>query len=139
MRHDYLYLELDLYSRKIIGWEVHETDSSDHAVDLVRRTASAEKIHSLPAKPVLHGDNGATLKATTVLAMLTWLGIRASYSRPRVSDANAFVESLFRTVNYCPEFPDKGFATVVHARHWGREFTSWYNHDHRHSGSRYVS
>ena len=65
-----------MYSRKVIGWEVHETDSSDHAVDLVRRTALAEKIHSLPAKPVLHGDNGATLKATTVLAMLTWLGIR---------------------------------------------------------------
>jgi putative transposase len=138
-RFFYLYLVLDLYSRKIIGWEVHETDSSDHAVDLVRRTALAEKIHSLPAKPVLHGDNGATLKATTVLAMLTWLGIRASYSRPRVSDDNAFVESLFRTVKYCPEFPDKGFATVEHARHWVREFTSWYNHDHRHSEIRYVS
>ena len=93
-RFFYLYLVLDLYSRKIIGWEVHETDSSDHAADLVRRTALAEKIHSLPAKPVLHGDNGATLKATTVLAMLTWLGIRASYSRPRVSDDKA-------RVSYC--------------------------------------
>jgi len=88
---------------------------------------------------VLHGDNGATLKATTVLAMLTWLGIRASYSRPRVSDDNAFVESLFRTVKYRPEFPTKGFATVEHARQWVRQFTSWYNHDHRHSGIRYVS
>ena len=115
-RFFYLYLVLDPYSRKVIGWEVHETDSFDHAVDLVRRTALAEKIHSLPAKPVLHGDNGATLKATTVLAMLTWLGIRASYSRPRVSDDNAFSESLFRTVKYRPEFPDKGFATVEHAR-----------------------
>jgi transposase InsO family protein len=138
-RFFYLYLVLDLYSRKIIGWEVHETDSSDHAVDLVRRTALAEKIHSLPAKPVLHGDNGATLKATTVLAMLTWLGIRVSYSRPRVSDDNAFSESLFRTVKYRPEFPAKGFATVEHARQWVRHFTSWYNHDHRHSGIRYVS
>jgi len=138
-RFFYLYLVLDLYSRKIIGWEVHETDSSDHAVDLVRRTALAERIHSLPEKPVLHGDNGATLKATTVLAMLTWLGIRASYSRPRVSDDNAFIESLFRTVKYRPEFPAKGFATVEHARQWTRNFTSWYNHDHRHSGIRYVS
>jgi putative transposase len=138
-RFFYLYLVLDLYSRKIIGWEVHETDSSDHAVDLVRRTALAERIHSLPAKPVLHGDNGATLKATTVLAMLTWLGIRASYSRPRVSDDNAFIESLFRTVKYRPEFPAKGFETVEHARQWVRKFTSWYNHDHRHSGIRYVS
>jgi len=116
-------------------WEVHETDSSDHAVDLVCRTALAERIHCLPEKPVLHGDNGATLKATAVLAMLTWLGIRASYSRPRVSDGNAFIESLFRTVKYRPEFP----ATVEHARQWVRNFTSWYNHDHRHSGIRYVS
>jgi transposase InsO family protein len=138
-RFFYLYLVLDLYSRKIIGWEVHETDSSDHAVDLVRRTALSEKIHSLSAKPVLHGDNGATLKATTVLAMLTWLGIRASYSRPRVSDDNAFVESLFRTVKYRPQFPARGFATVEHARRWVRDFTSWYNNDHRHSGIRYVS
>ncbi len=90
-RFFYLYLVLDLYSRKIIGWEVHESDSSDHAVDLVRRTALAENIHCLSTKPVLHGDNGATLKATTVLAMLTWLGIRASYSRPRVSDDKAYV------------------------------------------------
>ena len=58
-----------------------------------------------PERPVLHGDNGSTLKATTVLAMLNWLGIRPSYSRPRVSDDNAFVEALFKTAKYRPEFP----------------------------------
>jgi transposase InsO family protein len=79
----YLYLILDLYSRKIVGWEIHDTDSADHAAHLVRRTALAEGIHSATKRPVLHGDNGATLKATTVLAMLHWLGIKPSYSRPR--------------------------------------------------------
>lgn len=138
-RFFYLYLVLDLYSRKIIGWEVHKTDSSDHAVELVRRTALAENIHVRVEKPVLHGDNGATLKATTVLAMLTWLGIRASYSRPRVSDDNAFVEALFRTAKYRPQFPAKGFADLEHARSWVSQFVRWYNHDHRHSGIRYVS
>ena len=91
----YLYLTLDVYSRKIVGFEVHETDSADHAVELLRRTALAEGIHALRRRPVLHGDNGATIKATTVLAMLHWLRITPSYSRPRVSDDNAFVESLF--------------------------------------------
>jgi transposase InsO family protein len=138
-RFFYLYLVLDLYSRKIIGWEVHETDSSDHAVELVRRTALAENIHVQVHKPVLHGDNGATLKATTVLAMLTWLGIRASYSRPRVSDDNAFVEALFRTVKYRPQFPAKGFASLEEARRWVNDVVRWYNLDHRHSGIRYVS
>jgi putative transposase len=82
----YLYLILDLYSRKIVGWEVHDTDDANHAAQLVRRTALSEQIGLLADKPVLHGDNGSTLKATTVLAMLHWLGIDPSYSRPRVSE-----------------------------------------------------
>jgi putative transposase len=88
---------------------------------------------------VLHGDNGSTLKATTVLAMLHWLGVKPSYSRPRVSDDNAFVESLFKTAKYRPEFPTRGFATLEDARRWGRDFVRWYNFEHRHSGIRYVT
>ena len=135
----YLYLILDLYSRKIVGWEVHETDNADHAAHLVRRTALAEGIHTAGQKPVLHGDNGATLKATTVLAMLHWLGIKPSYSRPRVSDDNAYAESLFRTAKYRPEFPAKGFASLDEARAWGARFVHWYNIEHRHSGINYVT
>ena len=135
----FLYLILDLYSRKIVGFEVQESDDSEHAVNLLRRTALAEDLHTLDYKPVLHGDNGATLKATTVLAMMNWLGLRASYSRPRVSDDNAFVESLFRTAKYRPQFPVKGFADLDHARAWASSFVQWYNHDHRHSAIRYVS
>lgn len=135
----HLYLILDLYSRKIVGWEVHDTDDSDHAVHLVRRTALAEGIATLDTKPVLHGDNGSTLKATTVLAMLNWLGVKPSYSRPRVSDDNAYAEALFRTAKYRPEFPARGFADLDHARSWAAGFVRWYNHDHRHSGIRYVS
>lgn len=135
----YLYLILDLYSRKVVGWEVHEADHADHAAHLVQRTALAEGIAALGAKPVLHGDNGATLKATTVLAMLNWLGIKPSYSRPRVSDDNAYAEALFRTAKYRPEFPAKGFADLDQARSWAADFVHWYNVDHRHSGIRYVS
>jgi transposase InsO family protein len=135
----YLYLILDLYSRKIVGWEIHETDDADHAAHLVRRTALAEGIAAMASKPVLHGDNGSTLKATTVLAMLHWLGVKPSYSRPRVSDDNAFAESLFRTAKYRPEFPAKGFTDLNGARVWAADFVRWYNHDHRHSGIRYVS
>ena len=93
----HLYLILDLYSRKIVGWEVHATDDSVHAAHLVRRTALAEGIATMLSKPVLHGDNGATLKATTVLAMLYWLGVKPSYSRPRVSDDKAYA-------SYCTSF-----------------------------------
>jgi len=135
----YLYLILDLYSRKIVGWEVHAEDDSDHAAHLVRRTALAEGIAALATKPVLHGDNGSTLKATTVLAMLNWLEVKPSYSRPRVSDDNAYAESLFRTAKYRPEFPVKGFETLEDARTWAAGFVHWYNVEHHHSGIRYVS
>ena len=135
----YLYLIQDLYSRKIVGWEIHDADDADHAVGLLKRTVLAEGIHAMTDKPVLHGDNGSTLKATTVLAMLHWLGVKPSYSRPRVSDDNAFVESLFKTAKYRPEFPVRGFATLEDARLWGRDFVRWYNFEHRHSGIRYVT
>ena len=121
----HLYLILDLYSRKIVGWEVHDTDDSEHAAHLVRRTALAESIATMTTKPVLHGDNGSTLKATTVLAMLNWLGVKPSYSRPRVSDDNACAESLFRTAGYRPEFPAKGNARLDAARAWVAEFVRW--------------
>jgi transposase InsO family protein len=138
----YLYLILDLYSRRVVGFEVHERDSADHAVAVLKRAALAEGLHGLAPehRPVLHGDNGATLKATTVLATLHWLKIRPSYSRPRVSDDNAFVESLFRTAKYRPQFPASGgFKDLQAARQWACDFVHWYNHEHRHSGIRFVS
>ncbi|BAP87814.1 integrase catalytic subunit [Burkholderiales bacterium GJ-E10] len=135
----YLYLIMDLYSRKIIAWEVHDTDDADHAAKVVQRAALAEGIAANEQRPVLHGDNGSTLKATTVLAMLHWLGVKPSYSRPRVSDDNAFVESLFRTAKYRPEFPTGGFQDLDAARQWAARFVHWYNNEHRHSGIRYVT
>jgi transposase InsO family protein len=134
----YLYIILDLWSRKIVGFEVHDTDQAEHAAHLVRRTALAEGIHARAARPVLHGDNGPSVKATTVAAMLHWLGIAPSHSRPRVSDDNAYAEALFRTAKYRPEFPSRGFADLAEARQWAADFVLWYNH-HHHSGIRYVT
>jgi len=135
----YPFLILDLWSRKVAGHEVHETDQAEHAAHLVRRTALAEGIHARPLRPVLHGDNGPSVKGTTVLAMLHWLGIAPSHSRPRVSDDNSHVEALFRTAKYRPEFPAAGFADLAEARQWAAAFVHWYNHEHRHSGIRHVT
>ena len=135
----YLYLILDVFSRKIVGFEVHDTDNSDHAAHLLKRTALAEGIAARERRPILHGDNGATLKGTTVLSMMHWLGIKPSYSRPRVSNDNAFVESLFRTAKYRPEYPVEPFASLDEARAWAARFVHWYNDVHLHSGIRYVT
>ena len=114
-------------------------DSANHAVLLVRRTAKAEGIAELTVKPVLHGDNGVTLKALTVLATLQRLGVAPSYSRPRTSDDSAYADSLFRNAKHRPAFPAKGCADLDVARAWADYFTAWYNTEHRHSGIRYVS
>ncbi len=95
---------------------MHDGDDADHDAHVVRRMALAVGITTLDSKPLLHGDNGSTLKATTVLAILHWLGVKPSYSRPRASDDNAYAESLFRTAKYRPEFPAKGFASLDEAR-----------------------
>jgi transposase InsO family protein len=135
----YLYLILDIFSRKIVGFEVHATDDGQHAALLLKRTALAEGLHAIPVKRVLHGDNGPTVKCLSVKAMLDWLKISPSYSRPRVSDDNPFVESLFRTAKYRPEFPSGGFPSLEAAQKWAAEFVNWYNNQHLHSGIRYIS
>jgi putative transposase len=133
----YLYLIMDLYSRKIVGWEVHERERAEHASALIERTRLAERCINQPL--VLHGDNGSPLKAASVQVTLRRLGIVPSYSRPRVSDDNAFVEALFRTCKYVPTYPKKGFADLTLARQWVATFVRWYNYEHRHSGITFVT
>ena len=105
----YLNLILNLHNRKIVASEVQDADHADHAPGLVRCTALAGGGAATAHKPVLHGDNGSTLKVATVFAMLNWLGVKPSYSRPRVSGDNAFAEALFRTANYRPDFRPRAF------------------------------
>jgi putative transposase len=133
----YLYLVEDIYSRKGVGWEVHEQESGEKAAELMQRTVMAEQCWGAPL--VLHSDNGAPMKSTTLLAKLYDLGITASRGRPRVSNDNPYSESLFRTLKYCPQWPMQGFANVDEARAWVRDFMTWYNHEHCHSRIRFVT
>jgi putative transposase len=118
----YLYLIQDLYSRKIVGWEIHDADDADHAVSLLKRTALAEGIHAMTEKPVLHGDNGSTLKATTVLAMLQLARASSRRTRARASPTTTPSSShCSRPQSTDPQFPVRGFADLLEgARLWGR-------------------
>ena len=135
----YLYLILDRYSRKIVGWEVQATESGEHAATLLRRTALSEAIQTWQQTLVLHADNGSPMKSATLLATLQWLGVTPSHSRPRVSNDNAYAESIFRTCKYRPEYPSEGFATLDEARAWVMRFEMWYTTEHRHSGLNFVT
>ena len=133
----YLYLLLDIWSRKIVGWEVHEEESMDLAAELAEKASLDE--HVTPGTLVLHSDNGGPMKGATMLATLQRLGIAASFSRPRVSDDNAICEALFRTLKYRPGYPRKPFASLEEARRWVAGFVAWYNGEHLHSAIRYVT
>lgn len=133
----YLYLLEDIYSRKIVGWEVYEQESGELAAELLQRSVMAEQCFYQPL--VLHSDNGAPMKSSTLLAKMYDLGVTASRGRPRVSNDNPYSESLFRTMKYCPQWPVNGFANLEAAREWVRRFVEGYNHHHRHSRIRYVT
>jgi len=132
-----LYLVLDIFSRKIVAWEIHENESADHASVLIRRACLSEGIYQDGL--VLHADNGGPMKGATMLATLQKLGVVPSFSRPSVSDDNPYSESLFRTLKYTPGYPGKPFETIEAARKWVHGFVQWYNNEHRHSAIRYVT
>lgn len=134
----YLYLVVDVWSRKIVGATVEVTESSEYAAELVREICEREQIDSEAI--VLHADNGGPMKGATLVATLDALGVTASYSRPRVSDDNSYSESLFRTLKYRPGYPSRGiFTSLEQARAWVEDFIVWYNTVHRHSGIRFVT
>ena len=134
----YLYLFMDIYSRKIVGWEVYENESSEQAADVLRKTRFSEAL-SNNHQVVLHSDNGSPMKRATMLATMQRLGIMPSFSRPSVSNDNPFSESLFKTLKYVPAYPSKPFENLDEARQWVSQFADWYNHSHRHSGLKFVT
>jgi putative transposase len=133
----YLYLFMDIFSRKIVGWQVYAEESSALAGGLLRDLCHREGIQS--NQLILHSDNGGPMKGATMLATLQQLGVMPSLSRPSVSNDNPYSESLFKTLKYRPKYPLKPFAKVTDARDWVTGLVEWYNNEHRHSAIRFVT
>ena len=133
----YLYLVVDVYSRMIVGWAVHEEESAELASALIVEACLRHGVDF--EKLILHSDNGGPMKGATMLATLQWLGIVASFSRPSVSDDNAYSEALFKTLKYRPEYPSAPFESLEASEAWVGEFVQWYNFEHRHSGILFVT
>jgi putative transposase len=133
----YLYLFMDIFSRKIVGWQIYETESSELASEVMRDICERENI--APNQVVLHSDNGSPMKGAMMLATLQALGVMPSFSRPAVSNDNPFSESLFKTMKYRPSYPQRAFDSLLAARLWVETFVQWYNHEHRHSAIRFVT
>jgi putative transposase len=133
----YLYLLEDIFSRKIIGYEVHKKECGELAALLIQRCMLREQC--LDKFLILHSDNGASMKAQTMKAKLEEIGVLSSYSRPRVTNDNPYSEALFRTLKYRPEWPSSDFSSLSVARDWVENFTRWYNNKHKHSKLNFVT
>ena len=133
----YLYVVLDVWSRKIVAWTIEDEESAEYARAMISAACEREGVHR--GQLVIHSDNGSPMKAATLLAFLQGIGVVPSFSRPSVSNDNPFSESLFRTAKYRPEYPRKPFESLEHARHWMTWFVAWYNTEHRHSSIKFVT
>ncbi len=133
----YLYLFVDIFSRKVVGWQVFDGESAEKAAALLedicrRQGISANQI-------TVHSDNGGPMKGETMLATMQRLGVAHSRSRPAVSNDNPYAESLFKTLKYRAQLPLKPFADLLQARRWVTELVHWYNEQHRHSAISFVT
>lgn len=133
----YLYMFVDVWSRKIIAATVFEQESMDLSARLFTQACFVHGVQ--PEGLVLHSDNGGPMKGSTMQATLQKLGVIPSFSRPMVSDDNPYSESLFRTMKYRPQYPSGAFESVDQAQGWVDQFVNWYNSCHLHSAIRFVT
>ena len=108
------------FDKTIVGWAVHEEESERYSRDLFERTLQGRKI----ALRALHADNGHPMKGISLISLLTSLNVEISHNRPRVSNDNPFIESLFKTLKYQVDYPLR-FRDLIHAREWMASFESW--------------
>lgn len=133
----YLYMILDVWSRKIMAGTVFSVERDQNSALLIMDAICHHNTD--PEGLILHSDNGSPMKGSTMLATLQQLGVMPSFSRPSVSNDNPFSESLFRTLKYRPEYPSHPFASIQQAQQWVDWFVQWYNSEHRHSEIRFVT
>jgi putative transposase len=126
-----LYVIIDIFSRFVVGWRVAERESAELAKELI---LSATLRHAIDANQLtIHADRGSAMKSKSVAQLLVDLGVEKTHSRPHVCNDNPYSESQFKTLKYCPDFPER-FGSIEDARQISEELFAWYNQEHRHSG-----
>lgn len=127
----YLYVILDIFSRFVVGWMVAHREQDALAKRMIKETCSKQNIN--PGQLTVHADRGPSMKSKAVAHLLADLEVTKTHSRPHVSNDNPYSESQFKTLKYCPQFPDR-FGSIQDARSFCQSFFNWYNKEHRHSG-----
>lgn len=132
----YLYVILDIFSRYVVGWMVAHRESATLAERLIKQTCMKQNI--APGRLTIHADRGTSMTSKPVAFLLSDLGITKTHSRPHTSNDNPYSEAQFKTLKYRPEFPER-FGCIEDAKAFCRDFFSWYNKEHRHSGIGFMT
>ena len=132
----YLYVILDVFSRYVVGWMIAPRESAALAERLIAATCAKQRIDR--GQLTLHADRGSSMRSKPVALLLADLGVVKTHSRPHVSNDNPYSEAQFKTLKYCPTFPER-FGSLQDARAFGQGFFSWYNNEHHHSGLGYLT
>src|SRR5271170_364085 len=127
----YLYVILDIYSRRVVGWCVADSESAVLFKALFDDTITKHDV--IPGQLTLHADRGGPMQAKATALLLSDLGVTRSHNRPHTSNDNPFSESHFKTLKYQPQFPQR-FGCIEDAKSFCRHFFDWYNRDHHHAG-----
>lgn len=124
------YVIIDLFSRYVVGWLLARKECQHLAAQLFAETIAR---HGIAPGLQVHADRGAAMKSDTLAQLLASLGASRSFSRPHVSDDNAFSEAQFKTLKYQPDYPGR-FDSELHGRAWLQDFFGWHNDEHHHAG-----
>ena len=127
----YLYVILDIFSRRVVGWCIADVESAALFKPLLKDALARHQV--APGQLTLHADRGAPMKAKATAFLLADLGVTRSHNRPHTSNDNPFSESHFKTLKYQPRFPRR-FGCSADAKAFCRQFFDWYNQDHHHTG-----
>ncbi|MGH9072343.1 MAG: IS3 family transposase [Acidimicrobiales bacterium] len=129
-----LYVVLDIFSRTVVAWCISKSESGELAKALIEDAVARHRVP--PGQLSVHADRGSAMTSHPVIKLYEFLGISRSYSRPHVSNDNPYSESQFKTLKYCPAFPER-FGSIEDAKAFCGHFFDYYNHEHRHSGIGY--
>jgi len=127
----YLYVILDIFSRYVVGWMLALEEATWLAKRLIAETCAKQRIE--PGQLTIHADRGSSMNSQGVAMLLATLGVTKTQSRPHVCDDNPYSEAQFKTIKYCPEFPDR-FGSYEDALGFCYAYLRYYNLEHRHSG-----
>ena len=127
----HLYVIIDIFSRYVVGWMIADRECQQLAKHLIQKTTLKYSIQ--PGQLTLHSDNRPSMTSQTVSQLLDKIGVLKTHNRPYTSNDNPFSESQFKTLKYCPQFPER-FESLLQAEAFCQTFFNWYNNEHYHSG-----